>query len=127
MWFRRFIKYVTKYDIKIDVNPHSTEQDTEHITFLISKQVVLYRTCGGTCCIGVSTTKIQSLADSSTACHDGINHLHHSNHCSNHIIDPHMVSSHLNGWKTTTLSQRYKPDSTSQRMERLVQFSRLYG
>jgi hypothetical protein len=32
----------------------------------------------------VSTLKIWSLADSSTICHDGINHLHHSNHFSNH-------------------------------------------
>jgi hypothetical protein len=25
----------------------------------------------------------------STTCHDGINHLHHFNHCSNYFIDPH--------------------------------------
>jgi hypothetical protein len=101
-WFRQITKYVTKYD----VNLHSTEQDTTPIVFLISWQVVPYRTCGGTCCPMGSTPKIQSLADSSTSCHDGINHLHHFDHCSNHSIDPHTVNLHLDGWKTTTLTQR---------------------
>jgi hypothetical protein len=111
MWVRHFTKYVTNYDI----NPHSTEQDTLFIVFLISKQAVPYWTRGDTCCHGVSTPKIRSLGDSSTTCPDGINHLHHFNHCSNHNIDPHTVNSHLDGWKTTTLSQRHKPNSTSQR------------
>jgi hypothetical protein len=111
VWFRHFTKY--------DVIPHSTEQDTLHIVFLISKQVVLYQTRGGTCCSGVSTHKIRSLAYLSTTSHDGINHLHNSNHCSNHSINPHMVTSHLDEWKTTTLSQRQKPNSTSKRMEDL--------
>jgi hypothetical protein len=44
--------------------PHSPEQDTQPIVFLISKQVISYLTCGGTCYSGVSTLKIQSLADS---------------------------------------------------------------
>jgi hypothetical protein len=114
---------VTKYD----VIPHSTEQDTQPIAFLISKQVVPYRTHGGTCCPVVSTPMIRSLADSSTTCHDGINHFHHSNRCSNHSIDPHTVTSHLDEWEATTLSQRHKPNSTSQRMERLVRLSRLHG
>jgi hypothetical protein len=114
---------VTKYD---DI-PHSTEQDTQPIVFLISRQVVPYRTPGGTCFPGVSTPKVRSLADSSTTCHNGINHLHHSNHCSNHNIDPHMINSHLDGWETTTLSQRHKLNSTSQRMKRLVRLSRLHG
>jgi hypothetical protein len=112
MWFRRF----TKYDAILD----STEQDTQSIAFLISRQVILYWTCGGTCCPGVSTHKLRSLADLSTTCHDGIIHLHHSNRCSNHNIDPHTVNSHLDGWKTTILSQRHKPNSSSQRMKRLV-------
>jgi hypothetical protein len=30
-----------------------------------------------------------------------------------------MVNSHLDGWKTTTLTQRHKPYSTSQKMEDL--------
>jgi hypothetical protein len=98
MWERRFTRYVTKYD----AISHSIEQDTLPIVFIISKQVIPYRTRGGTCYRGVSTPKIWSLADSSTTCHDSINHLHHSNHCSNHSIDHHKVNSHINRWKTTT-------------------------
>jgi hypothetical protein len=98
---------------------HASEQDMLPIVFLISKQVIPYQTCGGTCCPGVSTPKIRSLEDSSTTCHDGISHLQHAKHYSNHNIDPHMVISHLDGWKTTTLSQRHKPNSISQRMEDL--------
>jgi hypothetical protein len=115
MWLR----HVTKYDTKYDVNPHSNEKDKLPRVFLISKQVVPYQTCGGICCLGVSTPKIQSLVNSSITCHDGINHLHHSIHCSNHNIDPHTVKSHLNGWETTTLSQRHKSYSTSQRIKDL--------
>jgi hypothetical protein len=123
VWFRQ----MTKYDTKSVANPHLIEQDTLPIAFLISKHAVPYQTHGGTCCPGVSTPKIRSLADLSTTCHDNINHLRHSNHCSNHNIDPHTVISHLDGWKTTTLSQRHKRNSTSQRMERLVWLSRLHG
>jgi hypothetical protein len=83
------------------------------IVFLISKQAAPYRKCGGACCPEVSTPKNRSLADSSTTCHDGIKHLHHSNYCSKHSIDPHMVKSHLDGWETTSLTLRYKPNSTS--------------
>jgi hypothetical protein len=119
MWFRRLTKYDERYVTKYDDILHSTEQDTQPIVFLISRQAVPYWTHGGTCCPSMSTPKIRSLADSSTTCHDSINHLHHSNRCSNYIIDPHTVNSHLDGWKTTTLSQRHKPNSTSQRMEDL--------
>jgi hypothetical protein len=100
-------------------NSHSSEQDTQPIIFIISKQAAPYWTCGGTCCPGVSTPKIWSIADSSTTCHDGVNHLHHSIHCSNHNIDPHTAKSHLHGWKTTSLTLRHKPNWTSQRMEDL--------
>jgi hypothetical protein len=54
------------YDTKNDAHPHSSEQDTQPIAFLISKQVVPYQTRGGTCCPGVSTPKIRSLADLSS-------------------------------------------------------------
>jgi hypothetical protein len=91
---------------------HLYEQDTQPIVFIISKQVILYRTCGGTCCPGVSAPKIRSLADLSTTCHDSINHLHHSYHCSNHSIDPHTIKSYLDGWETTSLTLRHKPNST---------------
>jgi hypothetical protein len=109
MWFWKITMSSTKYDTNNNVNPHSTEQDTQPIAFLISKHVIPYQTCGGTCCLGVSTPKIWCLADSSTTYHESINHLHHTNHCSNHSIDPHTVNSHLDGWETTTLSQRHKP------------------
>jgi hypothetical protein len=42
---------------------------TQLIAYLISKQVVPYRTCGGTCCPGESTPKIRSLADPSMTSH----------------------------------------------------------
>jgi hypothetical protein len=97
---------------KSQANPHSSKQDTQIIVFLISKQAAPYRTRGGTCCPRVSTPKIRCLAYSSTTCHDDINHLHHLNDCSNHSIDPHMVKSHLDGWETTSLTLRQKPNST---------------
>jgi hypothetical protein len=91
MWFRQFTKHVTKYDHKVWCRPHSTEHDTQPIAYLISKQVIPYRICGGTCCHEVSTPKIQSLADLSM-----INHFtrriptllkpqHRSSQRSNHI------------------------------------------
>jgi hypothetical protein len=92
---------------------YSSEQDTRPIVFLISKQATPYRTHGGTCCPVMSTPKIRSLTDSSTTCHDSINHLHHSNHCSNHDTDPYMIKSHLDGWETTSLTLRYKPNLIS--------------
>jgi hypothetical protein len=69
MWFRQFTKHVTKTDHKVWCHPHSTEHDTQPIVFLISKQVVPYRTHSGTCCHGVSTPKIWSLAYSSMIDH----------------------------------------------------------
>jgi hypothetical protein len=88
-WFRQVMKYVTKYDHKVWCHSHSTEHDTQLIAYLISKQAIPYRTCDDTYCPGVPTPKIWSLADSSITCGDGINNHHHSNHCSNHNIDPH--------------------------------------
>jgi hypothetical protein len=70
MWFKQFTKYVTKYDHKVWCHPHSTEHGTQPIAYLISKQAVLYQTRGGgTYCPGVSTPKIQSLADSNMTNH----------------------------------------------------------
>jgi hypothetical protein len=115
MWFR----HITNHVIKNEAHPHSTKKDTQPIAFLISKQVVPYWIRVDTYCPGVSTPKIRSLADLSTICYDGINHLHHSIHCSSHSIDHHMAKSHLDGWNTTTLSQRHKQNSTSQRIEDL--------
>jgi hypothetical protein len=50
-------------------HPHSTEHDTQPIAYLISKQVIPYWTHDDTCCPGVSTPKIQFLADSSMINH----------------------------------------------------------
>jgi hypothetical protein len=69
MWFRQFTQNVTETDHKDRSHPHSTEHDTQTIAYLISKQAVPYRTRGGTCCHGVSTPKIRSLANSSMTNH----------------------------------------------------------
>jgi hypothetical protein len=69
MWFRQFTKNVTKTDHKDRSHHYSTEHDTQPITYLINKQVVPYQTRGDTCCPGVSTSKIRSLADSSMKNH----------------------------------------------------------
>jgi hypothetical protein len=111
---------------KVCWHPLSTEHYTQPIAYLISKQVVPYRTRGSTCCPGVSTPKIWSLVDSSTTCCDSINHVHHINHCTNHSIDPHHGQ--ITSWRMGDhLSQRHKPFSTSQRMDRLVRHSWLHG
>jgi hypothetical protein len=49
---------------------HSYEQGALPIASLISKQVISYRTCDGTCYPVVSTSKTQSLADSSITNHE---------------------------------------------------------
>jgi hypothetical protein len=69
MWFRQFTQNVTQTGHTDRSHPHSTEHDTQPIAYLISKQAVPYRTRGGTCCPGVSTSKIRSLADSSMTFH----------------------------------------------------------
>jgi hypothetical protein len=69
MWFTWFTKYVTKADHKVCCHPHSIEHDTQPIAYLISKQAIPYRTHGGTCCPGVSTPTIWSLADLSMTNH----------------------------------------------------------
>jgi hypothetical protein len=48
---------------------HSSKQGTLPTATLISKQVIPYRTHGGTCCPRGSTPKNQSLADSSRTNH----------------------------------------------------------
>jgi hypothetical protein len=98
---------------------------TQPIAIIISKQVVSYRTHGGTCCPGMSTPNIRFLADLSTSCHDGNNHLHHSNLCANLSSDPHTITSHLDECRTTTLN---KPQAKLNIMKdvRLARHSRLY-
>jgi hypothetical protein len=50
-------------------HPDSTGQDTQPISYLISKQVIPYQTRGGTRCPRVSTPMIRSLADLSMTSH----------------------------------------------------------
>jgi hypothetical protein len=128
MWFRQFTQNVTKTGHKDWSHPHSTEHDTWPIAHLISKQSVPYRTCGGTCCPGVSTPKIRSLADSSMVGHITLRNPTISTFqpCSNHNIDSHHGQ--ITSWRMCDhRSQRHKPNSTSQRMERLVRYSWLHG
>jgi hypothetical protein len=49
VWFRQFTKNVTKTGHTDRSHPHLIEHDTQPIAYLISKQVVPYQTCGGTC------------------------------------------------------------------------------
>jgi hypothetical protein len=62
-------RQVTKTGHKDESHAHSTEHDTQPIAYLISKQVIPYRTHSGTCCPGGSTPKIWSLADPSMTSH----------------------------------------------------------
>jgi hypothetical protein len=45
------------------------QQDKLTRAFPINQQAIPYRTCGGTCCSGVSTPKIRSLANLSMTNH----------------------------------------------------------
>jgi hypothetical protein len=84
-------------------NSHASEQGTLSTASLISKQAIPYRTCGGTCCPGVSTSMTQSLADLSMTNHitcriptvSTIRNLAQTT-ASNLT----MVKSHLDGWET---------------------------
>jgi hypothetical protein len=116
MWFRQFTKNVVKTSHKDMSYPHSTEHDTQTIAYLISKQVVPYRTRGGTCCPGGSAPEIRFLADSSMTSHVtwwNPNRLHHSNLAQTTASILTMVNSHLDGWETishkdTSQTQHHK-------------------
>jgi hypothetical protein len=128
MWVRQFTKYVTKTDHKVWCHSHSIEHDILPIVFLNSKQVVPYRTRGGTCCPRVSTPKIQSLAYSRMTSHITwrsptistiptlLKSQHRSSPRSNHIS--------MDGRPPLTKMQA---KLTSQRVERLVWHSWLHG
>jgi hypothetical protein len=49
--------------LTICVFTHALEHDSLPITSLICKQVIPYRTCGGTCCPRVFIPKNRSLVD----------------------------------------------------------------
>jgi hypothetical protein len=94
------------------VFPHTTEQDSQPTTSIISKQVVPYRTHGGTCCPGVSTPKTRSLADLSMTNHNTwriptiSTILTHAQTTSSSLT---QVTSHHDRWKTNTLNSQHKP------------------
>jgi hypothetical protein len=99
MWFRQF----TKTGHTDRSHPHSTEHDTQPIAYLISKQVIPYRTRGGTCYPRGSTPKIRSLGDSSMTSHitwRNPNRLHHSNLAQTTASILTRFNSHLDGWET---------------------------
>jgi DNA gyrase inhibitor GyrI len=108
---------------------HSSEQDTLSSTSLISKQVVPYRTQGGTCCLGVSTHKARSLADSSMTIHNTwwnptISTI--PTHAQTTVSILTMVTSHHDRWKTNTQhSTQAKLNITN--MERLVWWLKTTG
>jgi hypothetical protein len=116
MWFKQFTKKVTKTGLTDRSHPYSTEHDIQPIANLISKQVVPYRTRGGTCCPRGSTPKIRSLADLSMTSHitwRNPNRLHHSNLAQTTASILTRVNSHLDGWETishkdTSQTQHHK-------------------
>jgi hypothetical protein len=111
------------------VFPHTTEQDSQPTTVLISKQVVPYQTCGGNCCLGMSTPKTRSLVDSSMINHitwriSTISSIPILTQTTTSILS--TVNSHLDRRKTNTLNI-----NTSQTQHhkdgRLARLSRLHG
>jgi hypothetical protein len=107
---------------------HSSEQGTLPTTTLISKQVVPYRTRGGTYYLGVSTPKTRSLADSSMTNHK----LRRSQPSPpfqtllkpQHRTSPWPPHITMDG-RQNTLSTQHKRNSTSQRWKDLYDDSRL--
>ena len=97
-------------------NSHSSEQGTLPTASLISKQVIPYRTRGGTYCPRVSTTMTRSLADLSMTNHitwriptvSTIPSLAQTT--SSNLT---TATSHHDRWKTNTLNTQHKSNSTS--------------
>jgi hypothetical protein len=89
------------------VFPHTSEQDSQPTASLISKQAVPYQTWDDTCCPGVPTPMMRSLADSSIT-----NHITWKiptvstipTHAQTMASTLTMVTSHHDGWKTKTLN-----------------------
>jgi hypothetical protein len=86
---------------------HSSEQGTLSTSSPISMQAIPYRTRGGTSCPGVSIPKIWTVVDSSMTNHITWQSPTISTIPSNSqitISNLTTVTSHHNGWKTSTLS-----------------------
>jgi hypothetical protein len=94
-----------------------------------SKQVVPYRTCGGTYCPGLSTPMTQSLADLGMT-----NHITWriptvstvANLAQTTALNLTTVTSHHNGWKTNALNIPWV-ELNIIKMDRLTRHSRLHG
>jgi hypothetical protein len=109
---------------------HTTEQDSQPIASLISKQAVSYRTPGSTCCSGVSSPKTRSLADLSITNHNTwwnptVSTI--ATHAQTTASNLTTVTSHHNGWNTNTLNTQHKPKLKIIKMEDLYKDSRLQG
>jgi hypothetical protein len=103
--------------------PHTTEQDSQPITSLISKQAIPYQICGGTYCPGVSTSKTRSLADLSMTIHNTwwnptISTI--PTHAQTTASNLTTVTSHHDGWKVNT-QHSTQAKLNIIKMERLVQ------
>jgi hypothetical protein len=105
---------------------HTIEQGTLPKAILISQQVVPYQTHGGTCCPqggGGLTPKNRSLADLSKNNPQTMKVATFpivSRPCSNPSIYPLQVHSHRTRWKTTNHHKRPQDNSTSRKMEDLI-------
>jgi hypothetical protein len=96
--------------------PHTSEQDSQLTTYLISKQVIPDRTHGVRCYPRVSTPKTRSLADSSmTTYNTWWNPTVPTipTHAQTTASNLTTVTSHHDGWKINTLNTQYKPNSIS--------------
>jgi hypothetical protein len=108
--------------------PHTTEQDSQPTTFLISRQAVPYWTRGSTCCPRVSTPMTQSLADSTITNHNTWRNPTVStipSHAQTTASNLTTVVSHHNRCKTNTLHTQHKPKLNIIKMEDLYEDSRL--
>jgi hypothetical protein len=105
LWIKPLLHLVDQ--ITFCVFPHTTEQDSQPTTSLINRQVVPYRTRGGTFCPGMSTPKTRSLAYLSMTNHvtwqsPTVSTIKTHAQTTTSILT--TVTSHLNRWKTDSLN-----------------------
>jgi hypothetical protein len=127
-WLKPLLHLVDQ--ITFCIFPHTTEQDSQPTTSLISRQVIPYQTHGDTCCPGVSTPKTWSLADSSMTNHNTwrnptVSTISNLAQTIASILT--TITSHHDGWKTNTLNTQFKPKLNIIKMEDLYDDSRLHG
>jgi hypothetical protein len=119
LWLKPLLHLVDQ--IMFCVFPHTTKQDSQPTTPLISKQAVPYQTCGSTWCPVVSTPKTRSIADSSITNHNTWRNPTVSTiptHAQTTVSNLATITSHHDVWKTNTLNtyksqtQHYKDGKT---------------